>query len=176
MDNTEMLDRLVQLEHRQARIIPASTGQAGWSNHLETRLHEERDYTDALLTEVIARLQEKFSEIVAEAHAKHVRGTFDEKATYKSFDIVAMDGASFIARKDNPGPLPGSGWQLLARQGSRGIAGPKGERGKDGKDGARLSGWRVEGYTATPIMSDGGYGPPLNLRSLFQQFLDEAQL
>jgi hypothetical protein len=29
-------------------------------------------------------------------------------------------------------------------------------------------------YTVTPLMSDGTSGPPLNLRSLFEQFLEEV--
>jgi hypothetical protein len=63
----------------------------------------------------------------------------------------------------------------MSRQGSRGIAGPK---GPPGKDGARISGWRIDAasYTVTPVMSDGGYGPPITLREMFQQFLTEAQL
>ena len=30
-------------------------------------------------------------------------------------------------------------------------------------------------YVATPIMSDGGEGPPLELRGLFEQFLLETR-
>jgi hypothetical protein len=29
-------------------------------------------------------------------------------------------------------------------------------------------------YTVTPVMSDGSSGPPLNLRGLFEQFVDET--
>jgi hypothetical protein len=29
-------------------------------------------------------------------------------------------------------------------------------------------------YTVTPVMSNGSSGPPLNLRGLFEQFLDET--
>jgi hypothetical protein len=29
-------------------------------------------------------------------------------------------------------------------------------------------------YTVTPVMSDGTSGPPLNLRGLFEQFLDDV--
>jgi hypothetical protein len=171
MDTTETLaDRVVELERRQTRIIPASTGTDGWSNHLETRLYQERDYTDALLTEIIARLREEFSEIVAEAHTKHVRGTYDPTATYKSFDIVACNGASFIARRDDPTDCPGADWQMIAAQGKRGIAGPKGD------PAPRISGWKVDRrqYTVTPIMSDGSFAPALELRSLFQQFNEET--
>jgi hypothetical protein len=108
-------------------------------------------------------------------------GTFDAEATYCELEIVALNGGSFIALKDNPGPCPGEGWQLLTRQGQRGVAGPRGERGERGERGiaplpARIAGWKVdrEKYTAIPKMSDGTEGPALELRALFEQFQDET--
>ena len=38
-----------------------------------------------------------------------VRGTFDESVNYRRLDVVALNGGSFIARKDAPGPCPGPG-------------------------------------------------------------------
>jgi hypothetical protein len=37
--------------------------------------------------------------------------------------------------------------------------------------------WHIDrdNYTAVPVMSDGREGPPLELRSLFEQFLTEAR-
>jgi hypothetical protein len=109
----------------------------------------------------------------------NVRGTFDETQEYRRLDVVARNGGSFVALKDAPAPCPGSGWQLLASQGKRGVAGEKGERGPKGDPG--LSGvtireWKVDRarYVATPVMSDGREGPPLELRGLFEQFLREA--
>ena len=55
-----------------------------------------------------------------------VRGLFDATATYRQLDIVALNGGSFIAKKDDPGPCPGAGWQLIVSQGK---SGDKGERG-----------------------------------------------
>jgi len=112
-----------------------------------------------------------------------VRGTFDETAEYHRLDVVALNGGSFIALKDAPGPCPGSGWQLLASQGKRGAAGEKGERGLIGPRGERgaaaptIRAWEVDraGYAATPIMSDGSKGPPLELRGLFEQFFADVQ-
>jgi hypothetical protein len=49
-----------------------------------------------------------------------VRGLFSDKETYKALDIVALNGGSFVARRDDPGPCPGAGWQLIASQGKRG--------------------------------------------------------
>ena len=48
-----------------------------------------------------------------------VRGTFDESVSYRRLDVAALNGGSFIALKDAPGPCPGAGWQLLASQGKR---------------------------------------------------------
>ena len=109
-----------------------------------------------------------------------VRGTFNETAEYRRLDVVALNGGSFIALKDAPGPCPGPGWQLIASQGKRGVAGEKGERGPRGDaglSGATISGWKIDRarYVATPIMSDGSEGPPLELRELFEQFLLETR-
>jgi hypothetical protein len=108
-----------------------------------------------------------------------VRGTFNETAEYHRLDVVALNGGSFIALKDAPGPCPGSGWQLLASQGKRGAAGEKGERGPRGDagaSGATIGDWEVDRarYVATPIMSDG-HGPQLELRGLFEQFFSEVR-
>jgi hypothetical protein len=109
-----------------------------------------------------------------------VRGTFDESVSYRRLDVVALNGGSFIALKDAPGPCPGPGWQLIASQGRRGIAGEKGERGPQGSpglSGATIREWKIDRarYVATPVMSDGGEGPPLELRGLFEQFLHETR-
>jgi hypothetical protein len=110
-----------------------------------------------------------------------VCGTFDETADYRRLDVVARNGGSFVALKDGPGPCPGSGWQLLASQGKRGVAGEKGERGPKGDpglSGATIREWKVDRarYVATPVMSDGREGPPLELRGLFEQFFARDEL
>jgi hypothetical protein len=113
-------------------------------------------------------------------------GTFDAARKYKALDIVAVNGGSFIARHDNPGDCPGAGWQLMARQGARGIAGQSGEKGDRGAQGdrgergapaPRITSWTVdrESYAVTPIMSDGSQGQMLELRGLFKQFQDETE-
>jgi hypothetical protein len=63
-----------------------------------------------------------------------VCGTYDVRKSYARLDIVACDGASFIARRDDPGPCPRDGWQMLA---SRGKAGDKGQPGPRGEKGER---------------------------------------
>jgi hypothetical protein len=53
---------------------------------------------------------------------------------------------------------------LKAKRGSRGPVGPRGE------PGARITGWRTNTFRfeATPILSDGTEGPPLELRELIE--------
>jgi hypothetical protein len=113
----------------------------------------------------------------------HVRGTWIAEQSYSALDIVMNEGASFIARKDDPGPCPGEGWQLMSQQGKRGVAGekgPRGERGPQGEQGeagATIRGWKLDRarYLATPIMSDGSSGPALELRTLFEQYQSETR-
>jgi hypothetical protein len=116
-----------------------------------------------------------------------VRGTYDAFAKYKKLDIVAMDGASFIAKRDNPGICPGDGWQLMSRQGrqgrkgedgERGLRGEKGERGEPGEPGATIHSWQLdrERYSVSPRMSDEKVGPTMELRGLFEQFIAETGL
>jgi hypothetical protein len=106
----------------------------------------------------------------------NMRGTFKAGESYLAPDIVALNGSSFVAKKDNPGPCPGPGWQLIASQGKRGD---KGERGLQGIPGVPvvIQQWRLDrdNYIAVPVMSDGREGPPLELRSLFEQFHTEAR-
>jgi hypothetical protein len=62
---------------------------------------------------------------------------------------------------------------------SQGKRGDKGERGLQGIPGVPvvIQKWRLDrdNYIAVPVMSDGREGPPLQLRSLFEQFHTEAR-
>ena len=118
--------------------------------------------------------------LASAGHSFTARGTFNETAEYHRLDVVALNGGSFIALKDAPGPCPGPGWQLIASQGKRGAAGEKGERGPRGDagaSGATIRDWKIDctRYVATPVMSDGSDGPPLELRGLFEQFFSEVR-
>lgn len=90
-----------------------------------------------------------------------VRGTFSEDDEYTDLDIVMMNGSSFIAIKENPGPCPGAGWQLLASRGSRGdrgvpgVEGKQGPRGDDGAPGDSPVALYVEGNEIIMTMSSG---------------------
>ena len=59
-----------------------------------------------------------------------IRGTWSEAEIYRELDVVALNGASFAARRADPGACPGDGWQLIAAQGKRGNAGERGTSGK----------------------------------------------
>ena len=110
-----------------------------------------------------------------------IRGTYNEAEDYRRFDIVALNGSSFIARADKPGVCPGPGWQLIASAGRPGKPGPRGERGEAGRAGERglpgetgptILAWKIDrvNYSAIPIMSDNSEVPALELRQLFEQF------
>jgi len=112
-----------------------------------------------------------------------VRGTYDGAVEYRHLDVVVLNGSSFVALKDNPGPCPGDDWQLLCSRGSRGHRGDSGSRGIMGLRGERgeaapmIRDWEIDRtrYVATPIMSDGSRGSSLELRALFEQFFMETK-
>lgn len=52
-----------------------------------------------------------------------VRGTHATDAEYLALDVVAMNGAAFVAKQDDPGACPGDGWQMLAMRGKPGAPG-----------------------------------------------------
>ena len=63
------------------------------------------------------------------------RRTYSDGETYTALDVVALDGSSFFALRDDPGPCPGDGWQLMSPRGRAGQPGPRGEKGERGEKG-----------------------------------------
>jgi len=118
----------------------------------------------------------------SDGRSPNVCGTYNAHETYKRLDIVALDGAAFIAERDDPGICPGDGWQMLSRQGRPGCRGETGERGirgekvDKGEPGTSVVAWQLDRqrYRVSPLMSDGKVGPALELRALFQQYHAEA--
>lgn len=110
-------------------------------------------------------------------------GVFSAYTSYAELDVVECAGAAYIARHGNPGVLGiDDGWQPLSRSGGRGPVGAvgprgrKGERGAPGADAPTIIAWTLDrkNYRAVPTMSNGTQGAVLELRGLFEAFVDEA--
>lgn len=103
------------------------------------------------------------------------RGLYDPDAAYLKLDRVAMDGSEWIARQDDPGPLPGDGWMLSARAGSkgktgdRGLMGPPGDKGADGIGIAEVT---VRDFSVILEMTDGRTSR-IDLRGMFERYHQE---
>lgn len=65
----------------------------------------------------------------------NIRGTWLSDGTYKALDVVALNGGSFVAKRDDPGVCPGDGWQLMSAQGKSGRPGERGPQGEKGERG-----------------------------------------
>jgi hypothetical protein len=119
------------------------------------------------------------------AAVPQIRGTWKDDAVYSFLNIAALNGSSFIAKCDDPGPCPGDGWQLIASAGKPGKPGPRGEQGErgpsgspgaPGRDGPSIKTWRLNRatYTITPVLSNGEEVEPVCIRSLFEQYNEET--
>lgn len=72
------------------------------------------------------------------------RGVYDPERKYREYEEVIYRGSTFRAMKDEPGGVPGSGWQMVSQRGSRGKDGKDGRQGipgQAGKDGSPIM-WR----------------------------------
>jgi hypothetical protein len=114
-----------------------------------------------------------------DAVTPNIRGAFSVDEDYKVLDIVALDGASFIAKNDNPGICPGDGWQLLSRQGrpgregERGPAGPKGDKGPPAVVPRLVSSKIDENYNLSILRSDDSL-EIIPLREAFERYDSEV--
>jgi hypothetical protein len=114
------------------------------------------------------------------------RGAYDMRDSYSAMDVVTYEGQSFIAARDNPSGIPGDddAWLLIAARGVKGErgepgkVGQRGHKGDRGPAGAKIEEWRLsrEHFVAVPFYDDGTSGPPLRLRDLFQEFLNQTAL
>jgi len=94
-----------------------------------------------------------------------VRGTYQPGEPYSRLDVVALNGWSFVARRDNPGACPGDDWQALCFQGKRGPVGPKGDRGERGAHGSSIATCELEPERYTLILNHSdGTSVCINLR------------
>jgi hypothetical protein len=164
-----------------------SAGNATFGDWVEVRLAErlgeEREFSRSVLAEVLADLANDLRSELNKAltnlrpeRSLTVVGTYNAATEYRCLDTVALNGGSFTAKVDRPGPCPGPDWQLVACQGKAGRAGADGRDGKPGKDAPRIERWltNCENFTAVPIMSDGSRGATLELRALFERYNAET--
>jgi hypothetical protein len=125
-------------------------GRASFGDWVEARLAErfaeERAFGENVMGEVIARLsddlRDEFNKVIAGLRAQRslsVVGTYSGDRRYRQLDVVALNGASFAAKRDDPGPCPGDDWQLIAAQGKKGQPGADGRNGRDGRDAPRIT-------------------------------------
>jgi len=175
----------------------------GWETWLAARLDAERGELVEIMGEVVAGLRGEIADAVEKGIAPlqrevaeltgamnimrslghaglRLRGSYDSTATYLAHDVVTRDGSTFVACRDKPGACPGPDWQLLASRGDRGERGGRGPRGMTGGRGERapeIKGWLVDKKTfrASPILTDGTVGAALELKGLFQEFLDQTR-
>ena len=101
-----------------------------------------------------------------------IRGTWAEAETYQAMDVVALNGASFVARRDDPGACPGEGWQMIAAQGKRGApgeAGKPGPRGEQGRAGAGVVGLDVDADGTVTLTNADGTTAQLDLYPLLSR-------
>jgi hypothetical protein len=106
-----------------------------------------------------------------------IEGTYDPAARYRRLSIVTLNGSSFAACRDDPGPCPGNGWQLIASAGRRGQQGERGERGLMGPPATvpRIASTNIDaGYNLNLIYTDGSTDS-IPLRAAFEQFFAETR-
>ncbi len=92
----------------------------------------------------------------ADGKSLTIRGTYAEGADYAALDIVALNGASFAAKRDNPGPCPGDGWQLIAKQGGSGKPGERGAQGPRGESGPKVAELNIDGSGLITLQHEDG--------------------
>jgi hypothetical protein len=182
---------------------PVANEWEGWETWLRSHLDVERDLTTEVTGEVVAVLRREIADAIEKRTAPlqrevaelrgamdvmrslghaglRLRGSFDVAAEYLAHDVVGHNGSSFVALRDRPGRCPGEGWQLLASKGNRGERGgpgPRGMVGSRGEPAPLVKAWLVDKtkFTASPVLSDGTIGVALELKGLFQEFLDQTR-
>jgi hypothetical protein len=91
----------------------------------------------------------------ADAYPGQARGLHDPAASYRAMDVVAQNGCEWRAVRDDPGPLPGDGWTLGAKQGRKGDKGERGAQGLPGKDGTGIADMFIDGSVFVVVFTDG---------------------
>jgi hypothetical protein len=184
------------LNDQQRADDHAASVSDGWETYIQRSIASaivtERDFLVEVVGEAIREaLDAMWKDIEAETKraikmaflersgwAPRIRGTWAAQTEYSALDIVARDGGLYICKHGDPGSCPGEGWQLMSQRGKSGQrgetgpAGPPGRPGPQGDPGPDLVGWKIdrERFLAIPLLRGGHYGPPLELRELFEAY------
>ena len=188
-----------------APVAQVETDWSGWEEWLQSHLAIERtengkifddiyegfkgfEFTRSDLYKGLERLEREVAELRGAMNVMRslghaglrLRGAFDAAAEYLAHDVVVRNGSSFVALRDRPGACPGEHWQLVASKGNRGergVPGPRGQVGGRGEPAPTIKTWLVDKtkFTASPVLSDGTVGAALELKGLFQEFLDQTR-
>lgn len=107
----------------------------------------------------------------ADGRSFTVRGTYAEDGEYDALDVVALNGAGFVAKRDNPGACPGEGWQMIAMQGKPGKPGQKGDPGMGmrGLPGPTVDRMDVDGNGLLTLVNADGTTVECDLYPLLSQ-------
>jgi integrin beta 3 len=100
------------------------------------------------------------------------RGLYDPAAAYLKLDRVCLDGSEWIAKCDDPGALPGDGWMLSARAGSKGKPGERGQKGDRGDPGIGIERVTTDGYAFVVALTNGKT-VTFDLRGMFERYDQE---
>lgn len=110
-----------------------------------------------------------------DARTGEARGLYEPETSYRLHDVVAFDGCEWRARSDDPGPLPGDGWMLSARGGTRGKSGDRGQQGLRGPPGPGIEKLRIEDWDLV-VQAGDGQTHRCDLYGLFARFREELPL
>jgi hypothetical protein len=174
----ERLDRLRQLidEKNGPRVQPYAEDKVHYEGQLVA--HEGSTYQALCDTGRAPPDEEHWICVAAgglDGLSFRVRGTYQQDEPYSRLDVVALNGGSFVARRNNPGGCPGDGWQALCFQGKKGPVGPKGDRGERGPPGPSIKGCELEAERYTLILNQSdGTSVCINLRPFFEAYHAEC--
>jgi hypothetical protein len=107
-----------------------------------------------------------------------IRGTWAAENQYQALDVVALNGAAFVAKIDNPGPCPGEGWQLMSAQGKRGAPGErgdKGDKGERGEPGATMKAVSLDDFGVFSFDLTNGQTVQCDARSVLERIISAAR-